>query len=396
MRCHGPIDVHFDHRVFFTRGVFEPGNGVLEDVLSGGADSTRDRASGGRQDGHSAHRGVVFIDDGVARAHPGLEAAARAKLGGLLGVDVPVRVVPGGERVKNDPSHLDDILRAIHDAHLCRHSYVFAVGGGAVLDAVGYAAAIAHRGVRLVRFPTTTLSQDDSGVGVKNGVNAFGKKNFLGVFAPPCAVINDTDFLKTLDDRDWRAGFSEAVKVALVRDGSFFDEIERLAPAIVRREMGPAVRVIERSALLHFRHIVEGGDPFETAEARPLDFGHWSAHKLEQLSGFELRHGEAVAGGGALDAMYSALAGGLPMGEAERVAACLVSLGFELDHPSLDDPALLDGLEEFREHLGGRLTVSLLAGIGSAVDVHEMDADLVRESIDTLRAFGPRGTDENK
>ncbi len=448
MRCHGPIDVHFDHRVFFTRGVFEPGNGVLKDVLSGGADPTRDGACGesgesrggslirwstGRREpslplgppwawmlGRSAYkrkgrrkasvlplrrsahptqhlppRGVVFIDDGVARAHPGLEAVARAKLGDLLGVDVPVRVVPGGERVKNDPSLLDDILRAIHDAHLCRRSYVFAVGGGAVLDAVGYAAAIAHRGVRLVRFPTTTLSQDDSGVGVKNGVNAFGKKNFLGVFAPPHAVINDTAFLKTLDDRDWRAGFSEAVKVALVRDGSFFDEIERLAPAIVRREIGPAVRVIERSAELHFRHIVEGGDPFETAEARPLDFGHWSAHKLEQLSGHELRHGEAVAVGVALDAVYSALAGRMPVGEAERVVACLGSLGFELDHPLLDDPALLDGLEEFREHLGGRLTVSLLAGIGSAVDVHEMDAGVVRESIDALRAFGSCGKGDN-
>ena len=91
-----------------------------------------------------------------------------------------------------------------------------AIGGGAVLDAVGYAAATAHRGVRLIRVPTTVLSQDDSAVGVKNGINAFGKKNFVGSFAPPHAVLNDFDLLRTLQDRDWRAGISEAVKVALL------------------------------------------------------------------------------------------------------------------------------------------------------------------------------------
>ncbi len=362
--------------MFFTRGVFDAGNGTLAEALSCGGGSTR---------------GVVFLDDGVARSHPGIGEAAGAKLGGLLGADVPVRVVPGGERVKNDRGFLDEILGSIHDAGLCRRSYVFAVGGGAVLDAVGYAAAIAHRGVRLVRLPTTTLSQDDSGVGVKNGVNAFGKKNFLGVFSPPFAVVNDTGFLETLDDRDWRSGFAEAVKVALVKDGAFFGRIERDAPAIARRAMGPAAEVIERSAALHFRHIVEGGDPFETAEARPLDFGHWSAHKLEQLSGFGLRHGEAVAIGVALDAVYSALAGPLAWGEAERVVGCLGSLGFVLDHPLLDHPSLLDGLEEFREHLGGRLTVSLLDGIGSAIDVHEIDGGMVAEAVGRLRGLVGRG-----
>ena len=111
----------------------------------------------------------------------------------------PILIVPGGEAVKNDIRHIEEILQVIQDAGLCRHSYVLAIGGGAVLDAVGYAAATAHRGVRLVRIPTTVLAQDDSAVGVKNGINAFGKKNYLGTFAPPSAVINDFSFLPTLD-----------------------------------------------------------------------------------------------------------------------------------------------------------------------------------------------------
>ena len=123
------------------------------------------------------------------------------------------------------------VHRAIHEYGIDRHAYVLAVGGGALLDMVGYAAATAHRGVRLVRVPTTVLSQNDSGIGVKNSVNAFGKKNFLGTFAPPFAVFNDFTFLTTLSDRDWRAGISEAIKVALLKDATFFAFLEEHATA---------------------------------------------------------------------------------------------------------------------------------------------------------------------
>src|SRR6202022_3179540 len=114
------------------------------------------------------------------------------------------------------------MLKVFHAAGLDRRSYVVVVGGGAVLDAVGFAASIAHRGIRLVRLPTTTLAQADSGVGVKNGVNLFGKKNWLGAFAVPWAVINDTAMLATLPDRDFVCGFSEAVKVFLLKDPAAF------------------------------------------------------------------------------------------------------------------------------------------------------------------------------
>jgi 3-dehydroquinate synthase len=103
----------------------------------------------------------------------------------------PPLVLEGGERAKNSYFHVSEIQSQIDRFHIDRHSYVIAVGGGAILDLVGLAAATAHRGVRHVRIPTTTLSQDDSGVGEKNGINAFGKKNFIGTFTPPFAVIND-------------------------------------------------------------------------------------------------------------------------------------------------------------------------------------------------------------
>jgi len=370
-----PVEVRWRHRLRFTSDAFDPANATLRDVIA--------------EAGEGPARTVVFVDSGVADATPGLldwinaYAAARDD---VIDLAASPEIVPGGEQAKNDRTVVDRVAQVIHDRGICRHSFVIAVGGGAVLDAVGFAAAVAHRGVRLVRLPTTTLAQDDSGVGVKNGVNAFGKKNFLGAFTPPWAVINDIRFLKTLSDRDWRSGFSEAVKVALVKDGAFFDEIESTAPHIRARDLDAAEPVIRRSALLHLDHIATGGDPFELTEARPLDFGHWSAHKLEQMSSFELTHGEAVAIGIAIDATYSMLAGWLDETAHGRILRVLRDLGFEFDHPALDEvETLLEGVDEFREHLGGRLTVAMLRDAGEMFDVHEIDPSLVVRAIELVR-----------
>lgn len=358
----------------FTRDLFDPANPLLREALD--------------VDPSSPRRVLVAIDRGVAAAWPALpqriSAYAAAHPTSMRLVSDPL-VVDGGEQVKNSHATVDELLAAVHRHGIDRRSFVVAVGGGAVLDAVGYAAAIAHRGVRLIRVPTTTLAQDDAALGVKNGINLFGKKNFVGTFAPPWAVLNDELFPTTLTDRDFRAGLSEAVKVALVRDGTFFGAIERAAPRLRARDMSATAPVIRRSAELHLRHIVGGGDPFETKEARPLDFGHWSAHKLEQLSRFEVRHGEAVAIGVALDTLYSARIGWLAASDAERVVAVLEALGLPTSHALLaDNDSLAAGLEEFREHLGGRLTISLLRSIGAAEDVHRVDVKLMHECMDEL------------
>jgi len=198
----------------------------------------------------------------------------------------------------------------------------------------------------------------------------------------------DAALLATSPDRDFRCGFVEAVKVALLEDPALFAELCESAPRIRDREMDVCLSVIRRSAEWHLQHITRGGDPFEALEARPLDFGHWSAHKLEVLTNFELRHGEAVAIGVAIDTIYSSMAAGLSEADARRVMDCLTDLGYELDCPQLqDEGALMAGMEEFRQHLGGRLTLTMLAGIGRPIDVHEVDRDLMHQAIGNVRAY---------
>ena len=299
-----------------------------------------------------------------------------------------VVIVPGGEILKNDIKYFDQILEAVNEHKIDRHSYIAAIGGGSVLDLVGYAAAVSHRGIRHIRIPTTVLSQNDSGIGVKNGINYFGKKNFLGTFAPPIAVFNDELFIDTLTDRNYRSGISEAVKVALIKDPAFFEWIENHADALVKRERQAMNYLICRCAELHMQHIA-GLDPFESGSSRPLDFGHWSAHKLEQLSNFDVLHGEAVAMGIALDTVYSNLIGYLSEPESQRIIDLLNKLGFDLIHPMMDindknSPILL-GLEEFREHLGGELTIMLLEKIGQGIEVHEIDPEILKKASHLLR-----------
>ncbi len=390
--------------VHFTTGVFTPSNRLLRDLVSTG----RARVSAGTRgnDGEAPAKLVVVVDRGVERAHPSLIdeiGAYCVEHRDAIALSTPVLVVPGGEPIKNDRRHVERILESVNASALCRHSYLVAVGGGAVLDAAGFAAATAHRGIRLIRIPTTVLAQDDSAVGVKNGINAFGKKNYLGTFAPPFAVVNDFSFLATLTDRDWRSGATEAVKAALIRDPGFFDFLEAHASALFNRDLPAMEQVVRHSAMLHLRHIATGGDPFEQGSSRPLDFGHWAAHKLEQTTNHRLRHGEAVGIGIALDTTYSRLAGFLGEPEWRRIINLLIALGAPIFTPSLeekleapDDAAcVLRGLEEFREHLGGRLTIMLLKGIGQPFDVHEIRRDLMVESIAVLKTLDTERSDSS-
>jgi 3-dehydroquinate synthase len=379
------VEVAFEYRVLFTQGVFDADNPVLAHTVASAS-------------GHEPARVLVVVEDGVARHTPGLLASittyADAYAQALALVAQPL-VVPGGEQVKNDPALVSSVQDAIHAGGVCRHSYVVAVGGGALLDMVGYAAATAHRGVRLVRVPTTVLAQGDSGVGVKNSVNAFGKKNFLGTFAPPAAVINDSRFLETLSDREWRSGIAEAIKVALLKDVDAFDEIERNAAALAGRDMRAMRRLIHRSARLHLNHIAISGDPFEFGSSRPLDMGHWAAHKLESLSGYRLLHGEAVAIGLALDTTYAHEIGLLGEVAYRRILGVLAAVGLPTYAPELGEHledvshprCVLRGLTEFREHLGGELTIMLPSAIGRGVEVHAMDPDIVRRCVRMLQSY---------
>ena len=291
----------------------------------------------------------------------------------------------GGEICKNDTDDVEKILGLINRFGFDRRSIIVAIGGGALLDTVGFAAATAHRGVRLIRVPTTTLAQADSGVGVKNAINYFNKKNWLGTFAVPWAVVNDQRLLDSLSDRDFCCGFSEAVKVALLKSPEDFEFLCRNAARIRQREADITFEAVKQSCLHHLKHITQGGDPFETKEARPLDFGHWSAHKLESITEYQIRHGEAVAIGVMLDCIYSLRVYDLPENVVRKVGECFSELGLCLWCNALDDADLiLSGLEEFRQHLGGRLTITLLEDVGKPIDVHEIDLAQMKNSIRDL------------
>lgn len=376
-----PITLQHEHRLIFTRDVFAVGNPVLADVLTP------------REPGENV-RAMVFWDGGLRTSFPEFERrmaewfeahSAHVRLA------APPLALAGGEGAKSELDHVQRVWSALNAAGMCRHSYVIAIGGGALLDMVGFAAATAHRGIPLVRLPTTSLSQGDGGVGVKNGINYFGKKNWLGAFVVPHAVINDAAFLHRLPPRDRRSGLIEAVKVALIRDAAFFEFIAARVAALAAFEREPFEAVIRECARQHLRHIATAGDPFERGSARPLDFGHWSAHKLEQMSAFHFGHGEAVAIGIALDLVYARRVGLLPAAVAQRILGVVQALGFRLYTPLLDERGadgrrtVLQGLDEFREHMGGRLTIPMIRAPGDRIDVHTMETAVIEAAIDELR-----------
>ena len=380
-RIERTISVSWHHQVLFTQNVFDAENPTLRNAL------VEEESTGPRKT-------LFILDESLALAMPTLASEIEAYFkthSDSLSLVCPPIIMEGGERTKNSYFHVSEVQSHADRYHLDRHAYLICVGGGALLDMVGLAAATAHRGIRHIRIPTTTLSQNDSGVGVKNGINAFGKKNFIGTFAPPFAVINDFQLLSTLSARDKRNGYVEAVKVACIRDANFFEQIETDAGALAHFESAAMQRLIYRCAELHMNHIASSGDPFEMGSARPLDFGHWAAHKLEQISEYRLRHGEAVAIGIALDCIYARDMKYLTAEDCDRIIRLLVRLGFnvwsnDLLHTDTDGKlVVIEGLEEFREHLGGRLTITLLESIGKGFEVHEMSLPKVLSAIHELQ-----------
>lgn len=376
------FQIAYTHRVTFTENVFSAENPLLTSTIASCSSAVRPRV-------------FLVADAAVLAGNPDLGP----KISGFFEQHrdaihyMGCLELPGGEQLKNESGYLEQLYGEIEKNKLCRHSYIIALGGGALLDLVGFAAATAHRGIRHLRLPTTSLSQGDGGCGVKNGINYFGKKNFLGTFTPPAGVINDVEFLKTLPEPRLIDGFIEAIKVALIKDREFFDFIEAKASAILLGDFGAIRKVLEMSAGHHVRHIARNGDPFELSSSRPLDFGHWSAHKLEVLSDYELSHGEAVAIGIALDSIYSHRKAYLTEADLQRILRLIQQFGFRIYDERLSLLAkdgrhvILSGLEEFREHMGGRLTIPLLDTIGNQFEVNDIDASVMLASIESLRKW---------
>jgi 3-dehydroquinate synthase len=365
--------VPFEFPVLFTDHVFSRDNAALHSALT-------------RLDEARAPRAMLYVDAGAETATPGLAESAGVwcRHWGVT-LAAPPRILPGGEPAKNDWPATQALILEMLGLRLDRHAFVIIAGGGALLDAVGFAASLVHRGLRVIRIPTTALAQCDGAVGVKTAINFAGGKNAIGTFAPPFAVLNDFQFLPTLADREWRGGVAEAFKVAIIRDRPFFDFLGENTAAFRERLHEPMRHLVQRCAELHLDHIRTGGDPFEMGRARPLDFGHWSAHKLELLSKFRISHGDAVAAGVALDSAYAALHHWISDDEFQLIHRVLSQSGFPLWYPEMEDAALLDGLREFQEHLGGDLCVTFPDGLGRSREETRVEAAAVRASLKRLQ-----------
>ncbi len=374
MKINQSFAVNFNYNIHFSHNIFGLNNHLLGREL--------EKFGKGNKCG-------FLIDSGVIEKWPTLIDQIKTYINknSQLNMALEPLIITGGEAAKSNMNEVNNILNYISSGKFDRHSVLIGIGGGAVLDVVGFACAIGHRGMKHIRIPTTVLAQNDSGVGVKNGINFLDKKNFIGTFSPPELVINDSLFLTTLTTRDWRAGISEAIKVSLIKNKPFFEWIESNSELLKHRDLDTMKDLIYTCALLHAQHISKNGDPFEKQSSRPLDFGHWAAHKLEQLTDYNLKHGEAVSIGIALDTAYCVVTQKLNETVFQRIMNLLQGLEFEININELFDdnktninPNLLNGIEEFQEHLGGELSIPLISDIGIQIETNNINLEKLNEA----------------
>ncbi len=278
----------------------------------------------------------VITDDNVARA---------GHLGKLLsGKNIPVYVMDmPGETSKNITT-LNSILEAMEKVYLGRDTVILALGGGVVGDIAGFAAAVFKRGVAVVQIPTTTLAQADSAIGGKTGIDSTLSKNAFGAFWHPSAVYIDVATLKTLDDRQYRAGLVESVKHAIIADKSYFEFLEGNLDAILKRQGN----VLEKVAYYNckIKASVVQRDPTEKNQRRMLNYGHTIGHAIESAGGFKLLHGEAVAIGIVAAGLIEIELGFDDGSRLERVKKLLSALGMPLSKPAnLGVKTLLDTIK---------------------------------------------------
>lgn len=369
------FQVSYSYSVYFDENIFDTNNSTFCNILESSSLPARI---------------LLSIDEGFHLKNKGFLDHILAYFkshGECIQLIGPIEIFPGGEESKNNPINIQRAYDFVLNYGLDRHSYIVGIGGGAFLDMLGFAAATAHRGIRFVRIPTTVLAQNDAAIGVKNAINYKGRKNFIGTFSPPFAVLNDYTLLSSLSEAEKRAGFAEAIKVSLIRDSQFFDWIEQNLHAISKFEDSAIEHLIQNCCKLHLNQITTGGDPFEAGSARPLDFGHWSAHKLEEISENRIKHGEAVACGIAIDTIYSKKMNILTESDCERVLSVLTGLGFPLVPDELLSLDIVSALNEFQEHLGGKLCITLISACGTAYEVDTIDITIMQQSIRELAEY---------
>jgi len=306
----------------------------------------------------------------------GLYGAVVTKSLEEAGLRPVVITVPDGEEYKS-LEEVSKVFDALIAGRFERSTPIVALGGGVIGDLAGFVAATYLRGVPFVQVPTTLLSQVDSSVGGKTGVNHPRGKNLIGAFYQPKAVLIDPDVLKTLEDRELRAGLAEVVKYGVIRDPSFFAFLEENAGALLAQE-DEIITAIEKSCLIKAE--VVGKDEKEEGLRAILNFGHTFGHAIEALSGYgTFRHGEAVAIGMSMAAHLSGLLGD-EGGCAKRIDALLERLGLPRVPPSLGAGEIIEAMKLDKKVTGGRIRFVLASRLGS-VFLKEVDEEALREFL---------------
>ncbi|MBU6236004.1 MAG: 3-dehydroquinate synthase [Alphaproteobacteria bacterium] len=327
-------------------------------------------------------RRIFIVRDAQVDAHAkALESALSA-----AGYSFQSITLPEGEDAKSWPV-LQQTVNAMLEARLDRKSLVVALGGGVAGDHGGFAAAITLRGLDYVQVPTTLLSQVDSSVGGKTGINAPQGKNLVGAFHQPVLVLIDNTTLDTLPDRHMRAGYAEIVKYAFIRDAGFFEWLEANGAKVMARDDGALAHAVATSCAA--KAAVVAADEREGGVRALLNFGHTFAHALEATCNYDRRllHGEAVAIGMALAFDTSVRMGLCTAADAARATAHMQRLGMPTriadikDFPATTPDALVGLMGHDKKAIGGKLTFILSRGIGHAFVSREADIALVKEAL---------------
>jgi 3-dehydroquinate synthase len=295
------------------------------------------------------------------------------------GVTVIPIILPDGEAYKNT-----ETLNTIYDVLLqnrCeRSTTLIALGGGVIGDLTGYAAATYLRGVPFIQVPTTLLSQVDSSVGGKTGINHPLGKNMIGAFYQPQLVLADIDTLKTLPAREFSAGMAEIIKYGLIRDADFFDWLEAHIEQLMALEESAISEAIYRSC--QNKAEVVARDEHENGERALLNLGHTFGHAIENAMGYGVwLHGEAVAAGTMLAADFSQRLGWLTAAEVARIHALLSKARLPLDAPKLGAEKYLDLMQMDKKVADGKIRLVLQQGIGKSVITSDYDAEKLKETL---------------
>ncbi|MCF1182414.1 3-dehydroquinate synthase [Marichromatium gracile] len=308
-------------------------------------------------------------------------APLRAALDGL---EVREVVLPDGEQYKT-LEVWNRIFDALLDARFARDCTLIALGGGVVGDMAGFAAACYQRGVPFIQVPTTLLSQVDSSVGGKTGINHPAGKNMIGAFHQPLAVIADTETLDTLPQRELSAGLAEVLKYGLIRDPSFLDWLESHMAELLSRDPEALAHAIRRSCEIKAQIVAE--DELESGQRALLNLGHTFGHAIETASGYgNWLHGEAVGAGMCMAADLSARMGWLAEADVERVRSLVTCAGLPTEPPpELDAERFRELMAVDKKVLDGRLRLVLLTAVGEAVISDEIDQDQLMATLSARR-----------